>query len=223
MSNGTRKKVVDFKKLLVNDEENSIIRKKGSKQNYSNQNNSHKKDKSSKSFSKQKENQSKRDERGPSKKQKSRNRPKKEQISVNEMTNKLNEFQEELAFLNKKRGADINIEKIISYQDNNQIKPVNALNNDNKNKNSKNKKVENIKNKNLNSQNDDPNQNLAQNNAKTEEENQNSTLIIDYYKLFYSLFESNRLDNSKPYKFVDYLITGDNLLFNLKKDNDFEA
>lgn len=218
MSNGTRKKVVDFKKLLVNDEENSIIRKKGSKQNYSNQNNSHKKDKSSKSFSKQKENQSKRDERGPSKKQKSRNRPKKEQISVNEMTNKLNEFQEELAFLNKKRGADINIEKIISYQDNNQIKPVNALNNDNKNKNSKNKKVENIKNKNLNSQNDDPNQNLAQNNAKTEEENQNSTLIIDYYKLFYSLFESNRLDNSKPYKFVDYLITGDNLLFNLKKD-----
>ena len=195
MSNGTRKKVVDFKKLLVNDEENSIIRKKGSKQNYSNQNNSHKKDKSSKSFSKQKENQSKRDERGPSKKQKSRNRPKKEQISVNEMTNKLNEFQEELAFLNKKRGADINIEKIISYQDNNQIKPVNALNNDNKNKNSKNKKVENIKNKNLNSQNDDPNQNL-----------------------FYSLFESNRLDNSKPYKFVDYLITGDNLLFNLKKD-----
>ena len=218
MSNGTRKKVVDFKKLLVNDEENSIIRKKGSKQNYSNQNNSHKKDKSSKSFSKQKENQSKRDERGPSKKQKSRNRPKKEQISVNEMTNKLNEFQEELAFLNKKRGADINIEKIISYQDNNQIKPVNALNNDNKNKNSKNKKVENIKNKNLNSQNDDPNQNLAQNNAKNEEENQNSTLIIDYYKLFYSLFESNRLDNSKPYKFVDYLITGDNLLFNLKKD-----
>ena len=218
MSNGTRKKVVDFKKLLVNDEENSIIRKKGSKQNYSNQNNSHKKDKSSKSFSKQKENQSKRDERGPSKKQKSRNRPKKEQISVNEMTNKLNEFQEELAFLNKKRGADINIEKIISYQDNNQIKPVNALNNDNKNKNSKNKKVENIKNKNLNSQNDDPNQNLTQNNTKTEEENQNSTLIIDYYKLFYSLFESNRLDNSKPYKFVDYLITGDNLLFNLKKD-----
>jgi hypothetical protein len=36
MSNGTRKKVVDFKKLLVNDEENSIMRKKGSKQNYSN-------------------------------------------------------------------------------------------------------------------------------------------------------------------------------------------
>ena len=218
MSNGTRKKVVDFKKLLVNDEENSIIRKKGSKQNYSNQNNSHKKDKASKSISKQKENQSKKDERGPSKKQKSRNRPKKEQISVNEMTNKLSEFQEELAFLNKKRGADINIEKIISYQDNNQIKPVNALNNDNKNKNSKNKKVENIKNKNLNSQNDDPNQNLIQNNTKTKEENQNSTLIIDYYKLFYSLFESNRLDNSKPYKFVDYLITGDNLLFNLKKD-----
>ena len=218
MSNGTRKKVVDFKKLLVNEEENSIIRKKGSKQNYSNQNNSHKKDKSSKSISKQKENQSKRDERGPSKKQKSRNRPKKEQISVSEMTNKLSEFQEELAFLNKKRGADINIEKIISYQDNNQIKPVNALSNDNKNKNSKNKKVENNKNKNLNSQNDDPNQNLVQNNPKTEEENQNSTLIIDYYKLFYSLFESNRLDNSKPYKFVDYLITGDNLLFNLKKD-----
>ena len=37
-------------------------------------------------------------------------------------------------------------------------------------------------------------------------------------KLYYHLFESNRLDNSKPYKFVDYLITGDNLLFNLKKD-----
>lgn len=218
MSNGTRKKVVDFKKLLVNEEESSIMRKKGSKQNYSSQNNSHKKDKSSKSISKQRENQSKRDERGASKKQKSRNRPKKEQISVNEMTNKLNEFQEELAFLNKKRGADINIDKIISYQDNNQIKPVNALNNDNKNKSTKIKKVENNKNKNLNSQNDDPNQNSSQNNTKMEEETQNSTLIIDYYKLFYSLFESNRLDNSKPYKFVDYLITGDNLLFNLKKD-----
>ena len=42
MSNGTRKKVVDFKKLLVNQEDNMHIRKKGFKINYSNQNNSHK-------------------------------------------------------------------------------------------------------------------------------------------------------------------------------------
>ena len=66
---------------------------------------------------------------------------------------------------------------------------------------------------------------LEEEKLKREKEidNGNSTLIIDFYKLYYHLFESNRLDNSKPYKFVDYLITGDNLLFNLKKDkNRFE-
>ena len=228
MSNGTRKKVVDFKKLLVNEEESMLIRKKGSKPNYSYQNNSHKKDKNSKNVSKQKENQSKGLEKQPTKKQKTRNLQKKEQISIYEFTNKLKEYQEELAFLSKKRNADINIEKIISYQKSNQNKSNSALNNDNKNKNnnSKNKKSENIKDinnnntnsKNLNLQNTSPNQNLNQINTKTEVDNENSTLIIDFYKLYYHLFESNRLDNSKPYKFVDYLITGDNLLFNLKKD-----
>ena len=147
MSNGTRKKVVDFKKLLVNEEESMLIRKKGSKPNYSYQNNSHKKDKNSKNVSKQKENQSKGLEKQPTKKQKTRNLQKKEQISIYEFTNKLKEYQEELAFLSKKRNADINIEKIISYQKSNQNKSNSALNNDNKNKNnnSKNKKSENIK------------------------------------------------------------------------------
>jgi hypothetical protein len=223
MSNGTRKKVVDFKKLLVNEEDSMLLRKKGSKLNYSNQNNSHKKDKNSKNFQKQRENQSKASEKPPTKKQKTKNCQKKEQISLVEFTNKLNDFQEELAFLNKKRNADLNVEKILSFQ-NNKLNKINSAlnNNDNKNKNnSKNKKTENIKDINSNTINNNKNITnieINKNNTKTEINNENSTLIIDFYKLYYHLFESNRLDNSKPYKFVDYLITGDNLLFNLKKD-----
>ena len=120
MSNGTRKKVVDFKKLLVNQEDNMHIRKKGFKPIYSNQNNPHKKEKTSKNNLKQRENPSKAPEKPPSKKQKTRNCQKKEQLSLLEFTNKLNDYQEELAFLNKKRNADLNIEKILSFQRNNQ-------------------------------------------------------------------------------------------------------
>ncbi len=223
MSNGTRKKVVDFKKLLVNEENNILLRKKGSKLNYSNQNNSHKKDKNVKNVQKQRENQSKPPEKPPTKKQKTKNCQKKEQLSLLEFTNKLNDYQEELAFLNKKRNADLNIEKILSFQNNNQNKINSALNNnDNKNKNSsKNKKTENIKDNNnniINNNKNITNIEINKNNPKTEINNENSTLLIDFYKLYFHLFESNRLDNSKPYKFVDYLITGDNLLFNLKKD-----
>ena len=147
-----------------------------------------------------------------------------------EFTCKLNEYQEEINFLKKKRNADINIEKINSFLKKNQNKANNTLNNnidnnENKNKNNhiKNKKLGNFKdlNDNINNNkfiNNDINMELNKNKSKTEVDNENSTLIIDFYKLYYNLFQSNRLDNSKPYKFVDYLISGDNLLFNLKKD-----
>ena len=126
-----------------------------------------------------------------------------------------------MAFLNKKRNADLNIEKILSFQRNSQYKITSAQNNNDNKNNSKNKKSENIKD--INNSNSNNNKNIInieinKINTKKEINNENSTLIIDFYKLYYHLFESNRLDNSKPYKFVDYLITGDNLLFNLKKD-----
>ena len=228
MSNGTRKKVLNFKKLLVNDEDNIPLRKKSFKPNYSNQNNSHKKDKNSKNLKNQRENQSKAPEKPSSKKPKTRNCKKKEQLSLSEFTNKLNEYKDEFSFLQKKRNSDINIEKILSFQNNNQNKVNSALINNNndiktQNSNSKNKKsvsmIDINNNKNINEMKND----LNKNNTKKEIDNGNSTLIIDFYKLYYHLFESNRLDNSKPYKFVDYLIAGDNLLFNLKKDkNRFE-
>ena len=222
MSNGTRKKVVNFKKLLVNVEENLPIRKNVSKQNYSNQNNSQKKDKNIKNMKNKKDNQAKAPEKPSSKKQKTRNCKKKEQLSLFEYTNKLNEYQEELTFLQKKRNSDINIEKILSFQKRNQNKYNTAFNNNDnntKNNNSKNKKIEDINNNVINNnKNINIINNLQNKNTKTEIDNENSTLIIDFYKLYYHLFDSNRLDNSKPYKFVDYLITGDNLLFNLKKD-----
>ena len=134
---------------------------------------------------------------------------------MSEFTNKLNSYKEEIAFLQKKRNADINIEKILSFQKKCQNKGNSALNiNDNKSS-SKTKKNENLKDDNINTAYNIQNKN---NNEKGENENENSTLIIDFYKLYYHLFDSNRLDNSKPYKFVDYLIAGDLLLFNLKKD-----
>ena len=225
MSNGTRKKVVNFKKMLVNQDDNLLIRKNSYKQNYSNQNNSQKKDKNSKNLKNKKDNQAKALEKPSSKKQKTRNCKKKEQLSLLEFTNKLNEYEEELSFLQKKRNSDINIEKILSFHKGNQNKYNSALpnnDNNNKNNNSKNKKNENSKDINNNIINNNKNNNLINieksKNTKTEVDNENSTLIIDFYKLYYHLFDSNRLDNSKPYKFVDYLITGDNLLFNLKKD-----
>ena len=211
MSNGTRKKVVDFKKLLVNVEENKPVRKKGFKLNHSNQNSAHKKDKNTKTSQKIKENQSKASDKiYQPKKPKTKNNQKKEQISLIEFTSKLNDYTEELAFLNKKRNTDLNIDKILSLKKNNQNKTNTALNININNKDSDSKNKNNSKNKKT----DDTNSNAD----KNEINNENSTLIIDFYKLYYHLFESNRLDNSKPYKFVDYLITGDNLLFNLKKD-----
>ena len=230
MSKGTRKKHIDYKKLLITDEDTPPTRKKTSKSNYSNQNNSHKKDKNSKNGQKQRESQAKAPEKIQSKKQKTRNCKKKDQLSLLEFTCKLNEYQEEINFLKKKRNADINIEKINSFLKKNQNKANNTLNNnidnnENKNKNNhiKNKKLGNFKdlNDNINNNkfiNNDINMELNKNKSKTEVDNENSTLIIDFYKLYYNLFQSNRLDNSKPYKFVDYLISGDNLLFNLKKD-----
>jgi hypothetical protein len=90
-----------------------------------------------------------------------------------------------------------------------------ATNGDNKNNI---KLKENIlndsENKNINEDKSD----IIKNSVKIENQNQNSSLIIDFYKLFLHLFESSRLDNSKPYKFVDYLIASDNLLLNIKKD-----
>ena len=215
MSNGTRKKVLDFKKLLVIDDDNFHTRKKPVKQNNSNKNNSNKKDKNSKNGQKQRENNQKAPEKPSSKKQKCRNYKKKEQLTLSEFTNKLSLYQEEIAFLQKKRNADINIEKILSFHKKSQNKANSALNiNDNKNNNnSKNKKIDNLKEANNNNSIND-----AQNKNNIENENENSTLIIDFYKLYNHLFDSNRLDNSKPYKFVDYLIAGDLLLFNLKKD-----
>ena len=230
MSNGTRKKVVDFKKLLITEEDTPPIRKKNLKPSYSSQNNAHKKDKNSKNGQKQRENQSKAPEKAASKKQKIRICKKKEQLSLLEFASKLNEYQEEINFLKKKRNADINIEKINSFQKKSQNKSNGALNNiidsnenKNKNNNTKHKKLGNLKdiNDNINNNkiiNNEVNIELNKTNSKAEIDNEKSTLIIDFYKLYYHLFQSNRLDNSKPYKFVDYLIAGDNLLFNLKKD-----
>ena len=85
------KKVVDFK-LLVNQEDNMHIHKKGFKPNYSNQNNSHKKEKTSKNNQKQRENQSKAPEKPLSIKQKTLNFQKKGHLSLLEFTNKLNDY-----------------------------------------------------------------------------------------------------------------------------------
>ena len=218
MSNGTRKKKVDFKKLLITEEESKIsFRKKSTKSSNTLQNISNKKEKSQKNSQKQRENKEKLPEKNIPKKIKIKDLKGKEQITLNEFTNKLKNFKDELIFLNKKRNSDMNIEKILNFQKNRSTKIIGAINTENKNEN-KNKKNGN----NLNNINDiNSNEDLgskSQNIQKNENQNQNSALIIDFYKLYLHLFESNRLDNSKPYKFVDYLIAGDNLLFNIKKD-----
>ena len=211
MSNGTRKKKVDFKKLLITEEEANLhYRKKSTKSSNIPQISTNKKNKSHKIMQKPKEMKEKPSEKNVTKKIKTKNPKSKEQISVNEYANKLKNFKEELIFLNKKRNAEINIEKIINFQKNYGNKSNGA--------NDINKKNENISNDFLDKNYKEEWNNLSNNSHKNETQSQRSALIIDFYKLYLHLFESNRLDNSKPYKFVDYLITGDNLLFNIKKD-----
>ena len=216
MSNGTRKKKVDFKKLLIIEEEPSpSFRKKSSKPSNKSQTVPNKKEKSQKMNQKPKENKEKMAEKNISKKIKIKNLKGKDQMSINDFTKQLKDFKEEFIFLNKKRNADINIEKIMTIQKNIVNKINGATNGDNKNNI---KLKENIlndsENKNINEDKSD----IIKNSVKIENQNQNSSLIIDFYKLFLHLFESSRLDNSKPYKFVDYLIASDNLLLNIKKD-----
>ena len=220
MSNGTRKKKVDFKKLLITEEESNIhFRKKATKSSNLPLISSNKKEKAQKNGQKQRESKEKMQEKNNQKKMKSKNIKDKEQISVCEFTNTLKFYKDELIFLNKKRNSDFNIEKIVNLQKNSGTKIIGANNLENKNAN-KNKKNEiNINNNALDKNINDNSYNINQNYQNNENNNnQSSALLIDFYKLYLHLFESNRLDNSKPYKFVDYLITGDNLLFNIKKD-----
>jgi len=216
MSNGTRKKKVDFKKLLIIEEEpSSSFRKKSNKPSNKSQNVPNKKDKSQKISQKPKESKEKMAEKNISKKIKIKNIKGKDQMSINDFTKQLKDFKEEFVFLNKKRNADINIEKIMNIQKNIVNKINGAISSDNKN-NKKNKEniLNDLENKNINEDKND----IIKNSGKIENQNQNSSLMIDFYKLFLHLFESSRLDNSKPYKFVDYLIASDNLLLNIKKD-----
>ena len=216
MSNGTRKKKVDFKKLLIIEEEpNPHIRKKSNKTSNKSQNVPNKKEKSQKVNQKPKESKEKMAEKNLTKKIKIKNMKGKDQMTVNDFTEQLKNFKEEFIFLNKKRNADINIEKIMNIQKNIVNKINGAISSENKN---------NIKTK-ENNLNDSENKNVIEekndinkNSPKIENQSQNNSLIVDFYKLFLHLFESTRLDNSKPYKFVDYLIASDNLLLNIKKD-----
>ena len=220
MSNGTRKKKVDFKKLLVTEEESNIhFRKKATKSTNVSQFSSNKKEKSQKNGLKLKENKEKMPEKNLPKKIKTKNLKGKEQITVYEFANTLKNYKDELVFLNKKRNSDYNIEKIVNLQKNNGNKIIGANNIENKNENKNKKNENNISNNILDKNINENSYTINQNNQKIENyNNHSSALLIDFYKLYLHLFESNRLDNSKPYKFVDYLITGDNLLFNIKKD-----
>ena len=216
MSNGTRKKKVDFKKLLIIEEEpNSHFRKKSNKSSNKSQNDLNKKEKSQKSSQKPKENKEKMAEKSNTKKIKIKNLKGKDQLTINDFTDTLNDFKEEFIFLNKKRNSDINIEKIANIQKNIINKINGAINNDNKKSI---KTTENILNEINNKKSIEDKGDINQTGTKNENKNLNSSLMIDFYKLLLHLFESNRLDNSKPYKFVDYLIASDNLLLNIKKD-----
>ena len=192
MSNGTRKKVVDFKKILNNDGEDESLKKKAAKLKQNGTKISHKKEKYTKIIPKTSENSSKTQTKSHPKKTKIAHSKRKDQMAISEYVDKLENFKEELQFLNKKRNADISFEKIENYN-----KISNTAINDTKTKNKK------STNKNNNSE-FEKNINFSEN---------NSTLIADFYKLYDLLFETNRLDNSRPYKFVDYLINGDNILF----------
>ena len=216
MSNGTRKKKVDFKKLLIIEEEpNSHFRKKSNKSSNKSQNDLNKKEKSQKNSQKPKENKEKMAEKSNTKKIKIKNLKGKDQLTINDFTDTLNDFKEEFIFLNKKRNSDINIEKIANIQKNIINKINGAINNDNKKSI---KTTENILNEINNKKSNEDKSDINQTGTKNENKNLNSSLMIDFYKLLLHLFESNRLDNSKPYKFVDYLIASDNLLLNIKKD-----
>ena len=179
------------------------------------QNGLNKKEKSQKKA----ENKEKSSEKNVTRKIKSKNMKDKEKINMTEFIDKLKDFNEEINFLNKKRNSDMNIDRIINIQKNSINNKTNgALNNINNTNNTITENKNNLKNK----KNDNINDiNINKNNNsddKINNTNNNSALIIDFYKLYFNLFETNRLDNSKPYKFVDYLITGDNYLFNIKKD-----
>ena len=216
MSNGTRKKKVDFKKLLIIEEEpNSHFRIKSNKSSNKSQNDLNKKEKSQKNSQKPKENKEKMAEKSNTKKIKIKNLKGKDQLTINDFTDTLNDFKEEFIFLNKKRNSDINIEKIANIQKNIINKINGAINNDNKKSI---KTTENILNEINNKKSNEDKGDINQTGTKNETKNLNSSLMIDFYKLLLHLFESNRLDNSKPYKFVDYLIASDNLLLNIKKD-----
>ena len=216
MSNGTRKKKVDFKKLLIiEDEPNNHFLKKSTKSVNRPQNFPNKKEKSLKYSQKQKENKEKMSEKSLPRRIKMKNLKATGQITISEFSHRLKGFKEEINFLNKKRKAEINIEKIVNLQKNNANKINGAISNENKsNIKTKENNFNDLENKNSNEDKSDSNKNMQ----RIENQNQSSALIIDFHKLYLHLFESNRLDNSKPYKFVDYLITGDNLLFNIKRD-----
>ena len=129
MSNGTRKKKVDFKKLLITEEESKIsFHKKSTKSSNTLQNISNKKEKSQKNSQKQRENKEKLPEKNIPKKIKIKDLKGKEQITLNEFTNKLKNFNDELIFLNKKRNSDMNIEKILNFQKNRSNKIIGASN-----------------------------------------------------------------------------------------------
>ena len=223
MSNGTRKKVVDFKKILNNDGEDESLKKKAAKLKQNGTKISHKKEKYTKIIPKTSENSSKTQTKSHPKKTKIAHSKRKDQMAISEYVDKLENFKEELQFLNKKRNADISFEKIENYN-----KISNTAINDTKTKNKKSTNKnnnDNIKNNNIkNNNNTLPPPPIINNNNNSEFEKNinfsenNSTLIADFYKLYDLLFETNRLDNSRPYKFVDYLINGDNILFNIKND-----
>ena len=83
MSNGTRKKKVDFKKLLITEEESKIsFRKKSTKSSNTLQNISNKKEKSQKNSQKQRENKEKLPEKNIPKKIKIKDLKGKEQIKL---------------------------------------------------------------------------------------------------------------------------------------------
>ena len=187
MSNGTRKKKVDFKKLLIIEEEpNSHFRKKSNKSSNKSQNDLNKKEKSQKNSQKPKENKEKMAEKSNTKKIKIKNLKGKDQLTINDFTDTLNDFKEEFIFLNKKRNSDINIEKIANIQKNIINKINGAINNDNKKSI---KTTENILNEINNKKSIEDKGDINQTGTKNENKNLNSSLMIDFYKLLLHLFE----------------------------------
>ena len=106
---------------------------------------------------KPKENKEKMAEKNISKKIKIKNLKGKDQMSINDFTKQLKDFKEEFIFLNKKRNADINIEKIMAIQKNivnkingatNEDKEINEIEDEDEDENkNKNKKMKIVKKK----------------------------------------------------------------------------